>query len=73
MFNVFEQFWTLVILAILVLLGMLIFRSVLIEKRQWWVWVVPLLIAGAGFGFDWLIQTDMEKVKNLEFASPNNG
>ena len=62
MFNFFEQPWTLLGAAVLVLLGMLTFRSVLPEKRRWWELLVPALVAAAAFGLDFAVQTDLEKI-----------
>jgi len=62
MFDIFEQPWTLVGVGILVLFGMLTFRSFVPEKRHWWQLLLPVLLAGAAFGADFLVQTDMEKI-----------
>jgi hypothetical protein len=65
MFDLFEQPWTLVGVAVLVLFGMLTFRSVLPEKRRWWQLAVPAFIVAAAFGTDLLVQTDREKIHAL--------
>jgi hypothetical protein len=65
MFDLFEQPWTLVGAAVLVLFGMLTFRSVLPEKRRWWQLAVPAFIVAAAFGTDLLVQTDREKIYAL--------
>ena len=62
MWNVFEQPWTLLGVSVLVLFGMLTFRSVWVEKRRWWQLLIPLALAGAAFGLDYLVATDLEKV-----------
>jgi ketosteroid isomerase-like protein len=62
MFNVFEQPYTLLGAAVLVLLAVLTFRSVFPEKRRWWQMLIPVVIAGAAFGLDALVQTDLEKI-----------
>lgn len=62
MFDIFEQPWTLVGLAVLVLCGMFTFRSVFPEKRRWWQLLVPVLLAVAAFGLDLLVPTDLEKI-----------
>ena len=49
MFNFFEQPWTLLGMSILVLFGVLTFRSVWAEKRKWWQWLLPVVLAGAAF------------------------
>lgn len=58
MFNIFEQPWTLLIGAVLVLFVLLIVRS-----RGRWLWLLPVILAGAAFGLDFLVQTDTEKIK----------
>ncbi|UCG58252.1 MAG: hypothetical protein JSU70_01850 [Phycisphaerales bacterium] len=62
MLNVFEQPWTLVGVAVVVLFGVLTFRGVWDDKRHWWQWLIPLLVAGSGFGLDALVRTDLEKI-----------
>ena len=62
MFDFFEQPWTLLGAAVLVLFGFLTYRSLCPERRRWWHWLVPLAVAGIGFGLDFLVATDLEKV-----------
>lgn len=62
MFNFFEQPYTLIGAAVLVLFGMLTFRSVFPEKRRWWQMLVPVFVAGAACGLDALVKTDLEKI-----------
>ncbi len=45
------------------LLILLMFRDKLSIKRYWWVWLLPMLLAGAGFGVDSLVETEPEKIK----------
>jgi len=79
MFDLFEQPWTLVGAAVLVLFGMLTFRSVLPEKRRWWQLAVPAFIVAAAFATDLLVQTDREEIyallkkgmKAIEQEDPN--
>jgi hypothetical protein len=65
MSNIFEQPWLLLITAVLVLIVLLIVRAVLPEKRHWWQWLVPVLIAAAAFGLDFLVRTDIEKITEV--------
>lgn len=65
MFNFFEQPWTLLGAAVLVLFGLLTLRSICPEKRRWWQLMLPALVAVGGLGLDLLIQTDLEKIKAL--------
>lgn len=62
MFNIFEQPWTLLIIAILVLLVVLMLRRILPEKKHWGQWLLPAFLAVAAFGFDLLVKTDLEKI-----------
>lgn len=62
MFNFFEQPYTLIGAAVLVLFGMLTFRSVLPEKRRWWQLLAPAFVAAAAFGLDFTVRTDLEKI-----------
>ncbi len=65
MFDIFEQPWTLVGAAILILFGILTFRSIFPEKRHWWQWLFPIIIVAASFGTDYLIKTDHEKINSV--------
>lgn len=62
MFNFFEQPYTLIGAAVLVLFAMLTFRSVIPEKRRWWQLLVPVLVVAAAFGLDVAVRTDLEKI-----------
>ncbi|MHC4371264.1 MAG: hypothetical protein ACYSW8_26930, partial [Planctomycetota bacterium] len=64
MFDFFEQPYTLVGASVLVLFGVLTFRSVLPEKRRWWQWLLPVVVAGAAFGLDSIVQTDTEQINS---------
>ncbi len=65
MFDFFEQPYTLIGAAVLVLFGVLTFRSVLPEKRRWWQLLLPVFVAGTAFGLDMLVQTDLEKINSV--------
>jgi hypothetical protein len=62
MFDFFEQPYTLAGAGVLVLFGVLTFRSVLPEKCRWWQWLFPVVLAGAAFGLDALVRTDTEQI-----------
>ena len=62
MCDFFEQPWTLLGAAVIVLFVVLTMRSVLPEKRRWWQWLVPLGLAGAALGLDFLVATDLERI-----------
>ena len=65
MFDFFEQPWTLIGAAVLVLFGLFTFRSVFPEKRRWWQFLIPLLLAGVAFGLDGLVKTDLERINTV--------
>ena len=62
MFDIFQQPWTLLIVAILVLFAMLISRRIFPENRHRWQWLLPAFLSVAAFGLDLLVQTDLEKI-----------
>jgi len=62
MFDVFEQPWTLLTVAVATLLVLLMVRRILPEKRHWWQLALPAFLAVAAFGLDTLVQTDLEKI-----------
>jgi len=51
--------------AVLVLFGMLTFRSFCPEKRHWWQLLVPVFLIAAAFSADLLVQTDLEKINSV--------
>jgi low affinity Fe/Cu permease len=65
MLDIFEQPWTLVGVSIIALFVILTIRSVWPERRHWWQLLIPVAIAAAGFGLDFLVQTDLEKINAL--------
>ena len=65
MFDFFEQPWTLVGAAVLLLFGIFTFRSVLPEKRHWWQLLLPVFVVVAAFALDLLVQTDLEKINSV--------
>ena len=71
MFNFFEQPYTLIGAAVLVLFGILTFRSICPEKRRWWQLLIPVLLAVAAIGTDMFVQTDLEKINSAIKAAIN--
>lgn len=65
MFNIFEKPWTLIGIAVLVLFGLLQFRSIFPEKRLWWQWLIPAFLAVSAFGLDFFVKTDLEKINSV--------
>jgi len=62
MFDIFEQPWTLLTTAVIVLLAVLTLRSIFPEKRRWWQLALPAFLAVAAFGLDFFVRTDLEKI-----------
>jgi hypothetical protein len=71
MFDFFEQPYTLIGAAVLVLFGILTFRSFCPEKRRWWQLLIPIFLVVAAFGADMLVQTDLEKINSVINAAIN--
>ena len=65
MWNIFEQPWTLLGAAVLVLFGVLTFRSVWYEKRRSWQWLLPVGVAVLAVGLDLAVTTDREKINQV--------
>lgn len=65
MFNIFEQYWTLLIAAVIAFVVVLQVRSIFPEKRTWWQWLIPAGLAVTAFACDGLVKTDLEKVLAL--------
>jgi hypothetical protein len=65
MFNIFEQPYTLIGAAVIVLFVVFTFRSVIPEKRHWWQFLLPVFVAAAGIALDMFVQTDLEKINSV--------
>jgi len=65
MTNIFEQPWLLLIVAGVVFLLVAVFRDALPPGRAWLFWLLPIVIAAAAFGLDYLVQTDKEKIETV--------
>ncbi len=63
--DIFNQPWTLVGASVLILFGVLTFRSIFPDKRYWWQWLLPVIMTVAAFGTDYLVQTDLEKINAI--------
>lgn len=64
MFDFFEQPYTLIGAAVIVLFGVFTFRSVIPEKRHWRQFLLPVFVVAVGIGLDLLVQTDLEKINS---------
>jgi hypothetical protein len=65
MWSIFEQPWTLLGAAAIVLLGVSTYRSVWPEKCAWWQWLLPAGVAVLGLGLDLGVATDLEKITRI--------
>ncbi|MHC4061191.1 MAG: hypothetical protein ACYSR6_06230 [Planctomycetota bacterium] len=65
MLNIFQQPWTILLVAVITSLAISIYRWLFPEKSRRWQLLVPLVIALAGFALDFLVKTDLEKIKAL--------
>jgi len=52
-------------LAIAVLLTLQIIHVILTYERHWWQWLLPIILAVAAFGLDFIVQTDLERINAL--------
>ncbi len=60
----FESPWILIIVAVVLFCGVAIFRNAKPEKARWWQLLLPLLVLGAAFAIDYLVETDTEKIQS---------
>lgn len=65
MFDIFEQPWTMLGVAIISMLIIFVFRCVWPNKQRWWQMLIPLLIALLGFGIEYFVKTDLEQITRL--------
>lgn len=63
MFNIFEQPWTLLTAAAVISLVLAVLRTIWPEKKCFWHWLIPAAVVAAAFALDFLVQTDMEKIR----------
>jgi len=65
MFDIFEQPWTILLVAVIVSLVISIYRWLFPEKKRWRHLLIPLIIAAAGLAADFFVKTDAEKINAL--------
>jgi hypothetical protein len=65
MWNIFEHWWTAIIVALAVQIVLAIIHIIKPGTRKLWHILIPLIILAGGIGVEWFVQTDMEKVKIL--------
>ncbi len=56
-------------IAIVVLISLVIFEIIRIRERPYWLWMMPIILCGLGFGIDFLIQTDNEKIRKVIYTA----
>jgi hypothetical protein len=65
MFDIFEQPWTMLGVAIISMIILFIIRSVYPNKRRWHQLLIPIFIAAFGFGIEYFVKTDLEQINSL--------
>jgi|GEM_PF-232024 len=65
MWDFFEQAWTLLGAAVILLFVVLTVRSVWPERRRLWQWLLPLGAAALALGLDGAVATDLEKINGM--------
>ncbi len=65
MFNIFQQPWTMLVIAFIALDVIWFANMFKTENFKKWIWLTPLLIALLGFAIDFLVKTDREKINTL--------
>ncbi|MFC1677005.1 hypothetical protein ACFL3G_08080 [Planctomycetota bacterium] len=65
MFNLFEQPWTLVGVGVIAVFCLWLFRVFFPDKWRWRQLGIPVLIVLLGFGLDWLVDSDSERIDTL--------
>jgi hypothetical protein len=65
MLNIFQQPWTILLVAVITSLAISIYRWLFPEKSRSWQLLIPLIIAVGGVALDFLVKTDLEKIDAL--------
>ncbi|HUT31292.1 MAG TPA: hypothetical protein VMX13_15970 [Sedimentisphaerales bacterium] len=65
MFNIFEQPWTILLVAVIVSLVISVYHWLFPERKRWTHFLIPLIIAVVGLAGDFLVKTDPEKINAL--------
>ena len=69
MFNVTEQPWTIVGIAIVSAVVIWIIQAVTPQKKKLWLWFIPVVIALAGFATDYFLKSDTEKITTTVYQA----
>jgi len=62
MFDFFQQPWTMLAIGICTLVILWLIRAVVPQRIRWWFFLLPPVVILAGFGLDYLVQTDLETI-----------
>jgi len=65
LFDIFEHPWGLISAGAASAVIVLVLRVFLTERKFLLLWLIPPLIAGSGFGIDWLVETDTEQITTM--------
>jgi hypothetical protein len=65
MWNIFEHWWTALLIAGIVQLALAIVHIIKPETRKFWHIFIPLAIIATGIAVERFVQTDMEKINTL--------
>lgn len=65
MWNVYEQPWTLLVTAAVLLLLVVCIRPFVGEKHKSQLWLIPILVAIMGPALDFAVRTDREKIEDV--------
>ena len=65
MWNIFEQPWTLLVTAALLLLLVACIRPFVNEKYKRRLWLIPIFVAVMGLVLDFAVYTDREKIEDV--------
>jgi hypothetical protein len=65
MWNIFEHWWTALLIALIVQIVLAIIHIIKPNSRRFWHVLIPVAIIVIGIGVERLVQTDMEKINAL--------
>jgi hypothetical protein len=65
MFNIFQQPWTILLVAVIVSLVISIYHWLFPERKRWTHLLIPLIIAVAAIAMDFFVKTDRERITAL--------
>jgi len=69
MLEIFDQPWTILCFSIILLGVFWTINAVNPARHCWWQFVIPILVALAGFSLDYFVQTNQEKIASAITAA----